>query len=207
MKTFLNFTVIFLISVCTTLIIDHNGFSHQTENWVHVTVHSSAVKYGTEYKGNERITTYYAYAYASISTPSQQGVSADYPDRHSYDIFAQVPGKSPDDENKTREGEFFDSVSRDRMWKEKGYDEPTFSSKSTATTTMRIVIEEGPINELDDSTTDADEITFDDDDVAQKYYKWRVSGHNHEAIAHYPPGESRWHHSSTPYPQGGGTTQ
>ena len=207
MKKLLTLTATFLIAVCTTLMIDHNGFSHQTENHVHVTVSSSALKYSTEYKDNERITTYYASAYASISTPSQQGVSADYPDRHSYDLFAQVPGKSPHHKNITREGEFFDNVSRDKMWKEKGYDEPVFNAKSTATTTMKFVIEEGPIDELEDSTVEADELTFDDPDVAQKYYKWRVSGHNHEAIAHYPPGESRWHHSSTPYPEGGRSTQ
>ena len=36
MKKLLTLTATFLIAVCTTLMIDHNGFSHQTENHVHV---------------------------------------------------------------------------------------------------------------------------------------------------------------------------
>ena len=95
------------------------------------------------------------------------------------------------------------------MWKVKlDYEEiePTFNSKGSATTSMKFVFEEGPIDELQDSTTSADEISFDNPQGLQKYYKWRSDSHNHDATTHYPPGGGKWHHSSTPYPEGRGYT-
>ena len=49
------------------------------------------------------------------------------------------------------------------MWKVKiDYEgiEPTFNSKASATTSMKFVFEEEPVDELQDSTTSADEISF-----------------------------------------------
>ena len=193
-STLFAFSAVLLI----TFLSGHTSVTHEVESHVHITIHASADEYMED-------NQYHAYAYASISTPSQQGISDDLntKDSHSFDIKAVVTGKRADHINDTLKNDFFRSVTRDRTFKDSSPDPPVFNATATATSSMEFMIEEGLISELEDSTVEGAKLTFNDDENATKYYKWRIDSHNHDATAHYPPGEARWHHSSTPYPEGG----
>lgn len=161
----------------------HSGLTHDVESGVQATAAVNAAKYMKEHE-------YIASARATISTPDKQGVSDDgshTEDFHSFDLKAIVTGKGPKVKNETRVNDFTDSVEREKILKFKPPKKAVFSSTATVTSTMDTIIEEGPTNELLNSDVEADRITFNHD--GSKYYKWRVTSHNHDETAHYPSDE------------------